>query len=26
VKEQMQNHYSNEDIQSARFLVRTVLD
>ena len=26
VKEQMQNHYSSDDIQSARFLVRSVLD
>lgn len=26
VKEQMQNYYNNEDIQRARFLVRTALD
>ena len=26
VKQQMQGHYSNDDIQSARFLVRSVLE
>ena len=26
VKEQMQGHYSSDDIQSARFLVRSVLE
>ena len=26
VKEQMQSHYSGDEIQSARFLVRSMLD